>query len=228
MRIRSAIVAAVLALLPGRAAADYAFTFYDPNTSTFTNSFTVAQGATVNVQVYLAQTNGSTGLTSVGLSAGGVALSYDPTVATVANQAAITPNSAFDTAQTSVVIQPDPMGTASLSEQQVFSASVFAPTTGTTAGAVLLGTFTFTGVSAGSTLTLTAEAHSGFDNNVLGDHTVLDSMIANSSATITTTSAVPEPDTLLLGSLLAAGLGAGVVLRRRWSRKQGQLAIAAG
>ncbi len=213
MRIRSVILIAALTLLPGRAAADYSFVFAD-STGTYANSFTVAQGSTVSVEVYLMQTNGATGLTASGLTSAGVALNFNQAIANVPNAAAITPNPAFNTSQTSVGT-----GTASLNEQQVASGPVFAPTTGPNTGAVLLGTFNFTGVSAGTTVTLTAQPHPApFDNNVLNDGTVLDGMIANSSAVITVT-AVPEPGSLLLGGLAAAGLGAGV-LRRRWSRKQ--------
>jgi hypothetical protein len=91
-----------------------------------------------------------------------------------------------------------------------------APTSGTTAGAILLGTFTFTGVSAGSTLTLTAQPHPApFQNNILGDGTQIDPLIANSSAVITVT-AVPEPSTLVLTGLTASVIGFG-----RWRRRRG-------
>jgi hypothetical protein len=222
MRIRSLLLAAVFALLPGRAAADYAFEFFDPTanggTGAFSTTFSVAAGSTVNVQVYLAQTNGTTTLTAgPGLKDGGVGLSFNQAIATVPSTSAITPNAAFDTSTKSVGT-----GTASLNVFQSTSSPVLAPTSGTTAGAILLGTFSFTGVSAGSTFAVTAQPHPApFSNNVLGDGTVIDSMIANASAVITVT-AVPEPGSLLLAGLAAAGMGVGA-----WRRRQRRTLVPA-
>jgi hypothetical protein len=72
---------------------------------------------------------------------------------------------------------------------------------------ILLGTFTFTGVTAGqSTLSTTSLLGSGSDNT-LADGTSIDNLISNSSAIIAV-NAVPEPSTLLLGGLLATGIAA--------------------
>jgi hypothetical protein len=211
MRIRYLLVVAVLTLLPGRGSADYIFEFFDPVAGTFTNNFTLNVGASANVQVYLAQTGSTTTLTTgPGLKAGGVALSFNQTIANVTSTSAISPSSAFDTSTKSVGT-----GTAGLNVFQTTSSPVLAPTTGPTANAILLGTFTFTGVSAGSTLALTAEPHPApFQNNVLGDGTGIDSLIANSSAVITVV-AVPEPGSLVLTGLAASAISLGIWRRRR-------------
>jgi hypothetical protein len=207
MRLPYLLLAAVLfALMPGRAAAGYAFQFADSG-GNYTNNFSTTVGQTVAVEVFLVQSGGSTGLTSTGLTAGGVSLSFNQAIANVPNTGAITPNPAFDNSTTSVGT-----GIAKLNVNSDVG-PVFAPTTGPNAGAILLGTFTFTGVSGGTTSVTTGLPQAPpFQNNVLGDGTLLDGIIANSSAVITV--AVPEPGTLVLTSVLAFGGLAGAVWRR--------------
>jgi hypothetical protein len=205
MRLPYLLLAAVIAFMPGRAAAGYAFQFAD-SSGNYTNNFSTTVGSTVAVEVFLVQSGGSTGLTSTGLTAAGVSLSFNQAIANVPNTSAITPNPAFDTNQTSVGT-----GIAKLNEQSTVG-PVFAPSSGPNAGAILLGTFTFTGVSLGTTTAVTGLPQAPpFQNNVLADGTLLDSMISNSSAVITV---VPEPGTLVLTSVLAFGGVAGAAWRR--------------
>jgi hypothetical protein len=211
MRTRSVIVLAAVAVLfgGGAARADYSFVFADGSGNAQSN-FTVAQGSTVDVRVYLVQSGTSTGLSSSGLASGGVGLTFNQSVVNLADASKITPNSAFDANSKNLGA-----GSASLNVSQVLNAPITAPTTGTDANRILLGTFTFSGVSAGTSLTVTADPHPGAVNdNVLGDGTALDALIHNSSAVITVT-AVPEPGTLVLTGLLATGMAAGVTRRLR-------------
>jgi hypothetical protein len=213
MRLCSVILAVVIAFAPGRAAADYAFVFGDSSGNIGVTNFSVGVGQTVSVLVYLEQTNGTTGLSTSGLKDGGVALSYTQTIANVAS---ITANPQFNTSSQSIG-----SGTAGLNVYQTTSPAVVAPTTGAMANVILLGTFTFTGVSAGTTTTLTALPNPDppFANNVLGNGTDIDSLIANSSAVITV-AAVPEPGSMILTGLAVAGFGVGVLRRR--CRRQGE------
>jgi hypothetical protein len=189
----------------GAARADYSFVFAD-GSGTVSNNFTVNQGSTVDIRVYLTQSGADTGLSSSGLQAGGVQLNFNQAIANVASSSAITPNPAFDANSKSVGT-----GTATLNVNQVLTAPVVAPTSGADANRVLLGTFTFSGISGGTTATFTTDPHPGLNDNVLGNGTVLDSLIHNSSAVITV--AVPEPGTLVLTGLIATGV-AGTAIRR--------------
>jgi hypothetical protein len=216
MRIRLLFALSLVSLLwaGSRANADYQFVFTD-STGTAGSNFSVAAGSTVDIRVYLAQTGSDTGLSATGLNAAGAKLTFDQTVANVASTSAITPSGAWDNSFKSVGT-----GSASLNvTQDSGTGALKAPTTGTDANRVLIGTFTFTGVSAGNTLAVTADPHPGSDDNVLADGTVLDSLIVNSSAVITV--AVPEPGTLLLTGLLACGFAGAA-----WSRRRGVLMAA--
>jgi hypothetical protein len=204
MKLRIGFVSAVLTMMLSvhGARADYTFLFTD-SSGTASNSFTVKQGQTIDIRVYLAQTSSTTGLSSTGLNAGGVQL--NTSTSSIANVTNVTANSAFDTNSTNAG------SSASVTEHQTTSSAVLAPTSGTDANRILLGTFTFTGVSTGTTLTVTAVPSTGTSVNVLGDGTVIDSMIHNASAAVTV---VPEPSSLILTGLAAAALGTGLVRRR--------------
>jgi hypothetical protein len=210
MRTRLLCVLAALTLMfaGSRAEAGYQFVFTDASGNA-ANAFTVAQGSTIDVRVYLVQTSPDTGLSATGLDAAGTKLTFNQAIANVASASAITANPAFDFS-----VKSTGTGTATLNaSQDSGSAPVTAPTTGADANRVLIGTFTFTGVSAGTTSVVTSDPHPLSDDNVLHDATVLDSVIANSSVAITV--AVPEPGTLVLTGLWAAGLAVAGARRPR-------------
>jgi hypothetical protein len=213
MRIASRFLVAVsLALATGGVArAGYVFQFTD-SSGTAQSAFTVNQGSTIDIRVYLMQTGPDTGLSASGLSQGGVQLNYNGSIAGVASGSAVTANPAFTDTPTVTVTS----NSASLNVATLNGSGVMAPTTGADANRVLLGTFTFTGVSAGTTTALTADPHPNpaIADNVLANSTVLDSLIANSSVAITV-NAVPEPGTLVLTGLLAAGIAGGAARRFR-------------
>jgi hypothetical protein len=205
MRLRylALAVSALLALCsPTRA--DYAFQFAD-GSGNVQNTFTVNVGQTIDVRVYILETGG-TNLQTLGLSAAGIQLNTNtPSISTVS---AVTANSAFDAGHTT--------GTgANAFVSEFSSSSVTAPSSGANANRVLVGTFTFTGVSAGQTLTVTALPGLNPDN-VLGDGvTSIDAALANNATSAVITVAVPEPGTLILTGLCAAGLAAAGVRRLR-------------
>jgi hypothetical protein len=219
MRLLYILTLATLALTADSVRADYQFTFDSTN-------YTVGVGQTVNINLYLTQTGSTTGLSSTGLQSGGVQLNYNTTYV---GNSLITPNNntysgsapiGFDPANNTAIIGNGSNGLAigqsALVVGQLGSESPVKAGSGSpnTSNSILLGTFQFTGVSAGSSLTLTSAAFPGSDVNVLADGTVIDSLIANSSAVITVT-AVPEPGTMILGGLLASGIAGGYLRRRR-------------
>jgi hypothetical protein len=209
MRMRTLCVLGILGLLAlvGPARADYSYEFASNTSGNFTNTFNVGVGQTVNVYVYIQETTTSN-LATYGLSAAGVQLNTtSPGVATVTG---VTPNAAFNAGSST--------GTGANAYVSEFSTSgVTAPSTGPTANAVLLGSFTFTGVTAGQTATVTALPGLNPDNVLNdGNNTVIDSYLANNatSAVITVT-AVPEPGTMALSAFGMAAMGAAVWYRRR-------------
>jgi hypothetical protein len=208
MRFRLLAVLAIAALLSLGAAvrADYTFQFAD-SSGAAQNSFSVNVGQTVDIRVYILETGGGTTLQSSGLSAAGVKLNTNQP--SIANVTAVTANSAFTGGSSTSVAN------ASINEASgSLNPGVTAPSSGAFANRILVGTFTFTGVSSGQTLTVTALPGSGADN-VLGDGTtIIDSNLANNPVTAVITVAVPEPGTLVLTSLLAVGGAAGAAWRR--------------
>jgi len=215
----SLIVVVVLAFTSATSRAGYEYTFDASN-------YTVAVGSTVNVNVYLTQTGSDTGLSATSLASGGVQLNYNP--AFVANNA-ISPNNTtssgssptgFDSSNNITTIGNGsnglPVGSSlvgvsqNIPPESAVKAGSGSPNTSTS---ILLGTFQFTGVSAGTSLIVSTNSFPGQDVNVLADGTVLDGMISNSSAVITVT-AVPEPGTLALTGLLVTGIAGGYLRRR--------------
>jgi hypothetical protein len=224
MQNRLVAVALLGCLVLSRPArAQYTYEFAEAGT--FSSSFTVAQGSTVAVQVYLVGTNsaGNNNLASNGLSSGGVGLQYATNgpftiPGASSNNPNIVGNPAFGNSNNSVVNGGNgQFGTGNTSTATVqntsFGTPVYPSTTDANGNnAVLLGTFTFTGVSpaSGTTIAVTPSSVS----NVDGAGNALDSMITSSSFSITVT-AVPEPGSLMLTSLAASVLGLGVWKRRR-------------
>jgi hypothetical protein len=217
MRIRllSALAVAAIALTTQSARAGYEFTFDQ-------SAYVVNVGQTVNVNVYLTQTGSTTGLSAIGLNSGGVQLNYNTTFVSIAGVGSLTPNNTtyntstptgFDPVNNSTVVGN---GNATIAVGQVSGESAVKAGSGSpnTSNSILLGTFQFTGVSAGTSLVVSTAAFPGSDVNVLYNGTVIDSMITNSSAAITVV-AVPEPGTLILTGLLATGIAGGYARKRR-------------
>jgi hypothetical protein len=219
MKLRMIFMATLLTLIVsgGVARAGYTYVITDANNDT-TQAYTINVGQTLTVYLYVAQTGTSTGLTTSGLASGGVQLNTSiPSVATVTS---VTPNTTanggqFDTGSSTTG------ASAYATVTQVFSAPVVAPTSGTNANRILIGEFTFTGESAGSTITVTAVPSTGSNVNVLGNGTSIDSMLAANpiSASITVV-AVPEPSSMALGGLAVAGLAGGVFRRLRKNKPE--------
>jgi hypothetical protein len=197
-----------LVVLGGSVRADYTYQFANASSGSAQTNFTVGVGQTVDIRVYVLETGGTTTLHDEGLYSGGVEL--DTQTPSAANVTAVTPNAAFTGGSNT--------GTGSNAFVNVFSAgtapnSVTASNTDPTR--ILLGTFTFTGMSAGQTLTVTALPGLNPDN-VLGDGTTsIDSNLANNAVSAFITVAVPEPGALMLTGLAASGLALGAWRRRR-------------
>jgi hypothetical protein len=197
-----AVVALALTSAPVRA--DYSYQFAN-DSGAAQGAFNVNVGQSVTIRVYIVETGGTT-LTTSGLSAAGVQLNTTtPSIATVT---ATTANAAFTGGSSTTT-----GANASISEfSSTLNPGVVAGT-GADANRILVGSFTFTGVSGGQTATVTALPGLNPDN-VLGDGTTsIDAALLNNTATAVITVAVPEPGSLMLGGFLAAG-AAGAVRRR--------------
>jgi hypothetical protein len=183
----------------GTARADYQYVFTD-SSGTAASAFTVNQGSTIDIRVYLVETGGTT-LHDTGLTSAGVQVNTGSP--SIANASAVTKGSAWDSSTSTTGAN------AKLNVFQDVSAPVTAPNSGADANRILIGTFTFTALSNGTTSIITADPSSSNDT-ILANGTVIDGLITNSSAAITVT---PEPGTVVLTGLLATGIG-GAALRR--------------
>jgi hypothetical protein len=197
--VMTRIPAALLMLLlsVGLARADYTFQFANSAGTPATN-FTVAQGGTIDILVYLFENDTAGLLHLVGLNDAGVRLNTQ--TATAANVTATTGNPSFDKVRTTTG------ATAFIKESVKNVPPVTSPANDQSR--ILIGTFTFTGLSADSSTMVVTSLPNGAGDNVLGDGTVIDSLITNSSATVTVT-ALPEPRTLLL-TISAATIGVSI------------------
>jgi hypothetical protein len=214
-----ATVAALLAVLAVTrpASADYEFRFADSSGNYFTGdavTLDYALSPTLDIRVYLVATDGAsnTALSTNGLQSYGVQLNYNGTKADVLNTGAIASNAAFTGAEIEGV------GAGNVVSDFARAADSVATNVASAAGSdgnqrVLLATFTFTGIDNGNTATITTDPFPAFSNTVLGDGTVIDGDIFNTSLAVTVIN-VPEPGTLLLTGLLATGFGAFGAYRR--------------
>jgi hypothetical protein len=209
MRFRILVLSAVVALLTASAPARADYTYQFTNDSGVAQSaFNVNVGQTVTVRVYILETGGGTTLTTSGLSAAGVKLNTtSPSIATVTTTTA---NAAFTGGSSTST-----GANASISE---FSATLnpgVVAGTGADANRILVGSFTFTGLSGGQTLAVSALPGLNPDN-VLGDGTTsIDAALLNNTVSAVITVAVPEPGSLILGGFLAVGAVGSAVRRFR-------------
>ena len=197
----------VLLFMSSQAQADIVYQFDATN-------YSVAPGATVDVEVFIVQTGNTTNdpvdLSTDGLESAAVRVFFDgnpPTDrAEVLSTGNITFNPQFDD---SVLEESDVMPgiSAGLADSINFVAN---PVTGTN---ILVGTFTFTaGLVPGEVTNLRATDFGDFDDTIAGDAnlTPLDDIIVDGVATITVT-AIPEPGSMIF----LAGIGLVIGLRRR-------------
>jgi hypothetical protein len=182
-----------------------------------TNEFVIpGVGQTVDVQVYLVETNGSV-LSTERLFAAGVQMRFDSPsgVAAVLSPDHVTPNAAFN----------DPGSIEKL--VTAASAKLSEATDGLTLvspdaqNRILLGTFRFTGLSEGSvSLTLLRFNPAPDDRIITGQANVLDALVTQQLPV--TISVVPEPGSLALMGLAAFGMTGIACIRRRKTRLAGE------
>jgi PEP-CTERM motif len=156
-------------------------------------------------------TGTSNGLHTLGLINAGVQLNTQ--TPTVANVTSVATNPAFDPPQPG---QTGIGANAFLTESAVTNPPVVSPNSDP--NRILLGTFTFTGITVGSTPATTSFPTNSGADNVLADGTAIDSFIGQSTLAIQVT-AVPEPGTILL-----TGLGASAIAFGAWRRRVARLA----
>jgi hypothetical protein len=204
---------AVLTMASSPARAGFVYQF---DASSYTSS-----GSPINVNVYLVETDSNGTLQSQGLFSAGVSLTPNNNAAAqVLSASNITPNG-----YTGNPNNPPANGFANNNSTVSSSAAVLkADNLGNniivypnaaTPNEILLGTFTFTPLAVGS-FTITANnISSTFSNDVTGSGHDLTSLITGGQTATITVTAVPEPGSLILGGMFAAGLAGGYVRRRR-------------
>jgi hypothetical protein len=219
------LAVAGMALICGPASAQISYQWAS-NTSPFSSvtTATVPQGGTLTLRAYLVEPppstnlNGGTGLTNSGVRA----VVANPALATVSsvtpaanrlNNVIVASGQPWENSNIGV---PPSDGTATATNSMAFNVLNLSSTTPADAsGRILLGTVTFTGVGStgGTPMTVTLQdPNSGNPGNTTNGASVnLDSLIANSTLSLTV-SAVPEPTSMLLCGLGAVGLAA---FRRR-------------
>ncbi len=174
-------------------------------------------GATVPIQVYLSQTGTTTILSDEGLAFAGVRVTFDdPTIAAVLSDTNIQENPAFDL--DSPPFFPEKEVTGTTAELIVGVDDIFSPVFADSNGRVLLGEFTFTGLSLGST-NIRAEIldAGGLDYIISGTGVELDGLITPASATLTVT---PEPGSVGLALVALGGAAVVGVYRSRRKRRK--------
>ena len=196
----------VLLFMSSQAQADIVYQFDATN-------YSVAPGATVDVEVFIVQTGNTTNdpvdLSTDGLESAAVRVFFDGNPPTDRAEVLSTGNITFNPQFGDSALQESdvmPGISAGLADSIDFVAN---PVTGTN---ILVGTFTFTaGLVPGEVTNLRATDFGDFDDTIAGDanFTPLDDIIVDGVATITVT-AIPEP-----GSMIFAGIGLVIGLRRR-------------
>lgn len=176
-------IALLLSSQTAKAALSYAYTF-DQST------YNVAANATVNVEVFLQETgaNGDPFVlapSGVGLTGTGVTVSYPSGgVATVASASDIAGNSAFDNGGFGIATSLSSTS-AGFTQSILFNPNVTGSLTAPETYEVLLGTFTFTaGPATGSEIITASEFDPSLSEVITGNGAVLDSLIADGTATI--------------------------------------------
>ena len=196
----------VLLFMSSQAQADIVYQFDATN-------YSVAPGATVDVEVFIVQTGNTTNdpvdLSTDGLESAGVRVFFDGNPPTDRAEVLSTGNITFNPQfGDSALEQSDVMpGISAGLADSIFVAN---PVTGTN---ILVGTFTFTaGLVPGEVTNLRATDFGDFDDTIAGDAnlTPLDDIIVDGVATITVT-AIPEPGSMIF----LAGIGLVIGLRRR-------------
>ena len=197
----------VLLFMSSQAQADIVYQFDATN-------YSVAPGATVDVEVFIVQTGNTTNdpvdLSTDGLESAAVRVFFDGNPPTDRAEVLSTGNITFNPQfGDSALEQSDVMPgiSAGLADSIDFVAN---PVTGTN---ILVGTFTFTaGLVPGEVTNLRATDFGVLDDTIAGDanFTSLDDIIVDGVATITVT-AIPEPGSMIF----LAGIGLVIGLRRR-------------
>jgi hypothetical protein len=186
-----------------------------------TNFIIPTVGGTVDVQIYLKETNGGNTLTTQGLFSAGVQVQFNSPSGVAAvlptdpnNSSGVHVNPAFN--DSGSYSTPVTTTNAKLSEAVTNPNNpVFPAADGL--NRILFGSFTFTAQSAGTvTLTATRFNPSPDDRIITGQGNPLDSSIPNGSAQILVPGvATPEPGTLLLAGMAGMGLAGWGIRRRR-------------
>lgn len=197
----------VLLFMSSQAQADIVYQFDATN-------YSVAPGATVDVEVFIVQTGNTTNdpvdLSTDGLESAAVRVFFDGNPPTDRAEVLSTGNITFNPQFGDSALQESdvmPGISAGLADSIDFVAN---PVTGTN---ILVGTFTFTaGLVPGEVTNLRATDFGVLDDTIAGDanFTSLDDIIVDGVATITVT-AIPEPGSMIF----LAGIGLVIGLRRR-------------
>ena len=197
----------VLLFMSSQAQADIVYQFDATN-------YSVAPGATVDVEVFIVQTGNTTNdpvdLSTDGLESAAVRVFFDGNPPTDRAEVLSTGNITFNPQFDDIALEQSdvmPGISAGLADSIDFVAN---PVTGTN---ILVGTFTFTaGLVPGEVTNLRATDFGVLDDTIAGDanFTSLDDIIVDGVATITVT-AIPEPGSMIF----LAGIGLVIGLRRR-------------
>ena len=196
----------VLLFMSSQAQADIVYQFDATN-------YSVAPGATVDVEVFIVQTGNTTNdpvdLSTDGLESAAVRVFFDGNPPTDRAEVLSTGNITFNPQFDDIALEQSDV-VPGISAGLADSIFVSNPVTGTN---ILVGTFTFTaGLVPGEVTNLRATDFGDFDDTIAGDAnlTPLDDIIVDGVATITVT-AIPEPGSMIF----LAGIGLVIGLRRR-------------